>query len=479
MKQLNNIQHKFDTVKRNDITIDFWFYLFNADLNFELLIEMQLMIKLKINQLNTNIVDIKCRQYIDGNMTYLGKDFNALYLNLETSLTKWTYIRCSISNILLEINMMTNDKSTSKSVVFAKRNIDFNSLKINVADYKGYAYLRELRYFRRYFYEINDIRFTKNLSFLNTLGYIKFDSLKGKQTVNEEIMNVDVVLVNSKPGFNIEQLLPNDIPDIPLCDENMTYQNNTCVKSDYYFKTGSFKSKPNCYLYDLKGSCIYCLYGNYLLNGTCVSGCPNEYLSNLRMCYPCEFICDINNNLMSDECSKCSKKNFQNNLYSSIELLLNQTNNKFNNLNDENKSNFIIELLINVPSLYTSSNNIEYMLFSLEPFQLTLNNSLVCFKYINGDLNFSTEIARTTVDFNRWNHLVLQQSKNRENINIYLNSVKLFNLTNKNSSLLNINDLVRNYNYCLSYIKNLRIWGKNANLNLINFYQNYFLYLFL
>ena len=149
MKQLNNIQHKFDTVKRNDITIDFWFYLFNADLNFELLIEMQLMIKLKINQLNTNIVDIKCRQYIDGNMTYLGKDFNALYLNLETSLKKWTYIRCSISNILLEINMMTNDKSTSTSVVFAKRNIDFNSLKINVADYKGYAYLRELRYFRR------------------------------------------------------------------------------------------------------------------------------------------------------------------------------------------------------------------------------------------------------------------------------------------------------------------------------------------
>lgn len=213
-----------------EITIDFWFYLYNAAKNFEFSLQMNLNITLKLNQLNTDIVDIKCRQLIDFNDTSLGEVSKGLYLLSETRSQIWTYIRCSLSNTVLDFNLISNNLVSNQSVVFAKESYSSNKFTIKVKDYKGYAYIRELRFFKFFLDKAIDIRYMNTFDNLNLIGYVKFDFFKGKQVVNEENYNGDVILPEAV-NYS-EQLLPNTIPNIPICEEyDMTFYNNTCVNS--------------------------------------------------------------------------------------------------------------------------------------------------------------------------------------------------------------------------------------------------------
>lgn len=247
-------------------------------------------------------------------------------------------------------------------------------------------------------------------------------------------------------------------------------------------KTGSsIIRNSECLVYDSNRSCILCNYGRFIQNKTCVSECSEQYISYFKVCYPCIDICSTNSIKFRSDCLKCKMKNLMQVTYMTFPAVFkNRSIGYLNDFNDQNIHNFFIELNLFVPDFYLINNNLEYMLFSLLPFQLTINNGLVKIIYNNITMvqanNASIELTRLSLTFNKWNYFIFEQNKNNNVINIYLNSNRL--QLNNNGIILTsllLNDLLYNYNYCLVYIKNLRIWGQYSNLNIIKFYQNVYL----
>ena len=233
-----------------------------------------------------------------------------------------------------------------------------------------------------------------------------------------------------------------------------------------------------CLLYDEDGYCLLCGSGKYLFNKTCVEYCPYNYLEYFKICYPCKKECNLNNIYMLIDCESCKKNNSIKHVqYSTFQSNLDNSQVSLNLISDENKDNFFIELFMFIPEVYSILDQKEYLFFSLSPFQISINNSLALFKYLNTQNNYKDPLvlAVKSLDFNRWNYIVFEQNANQGKINIYLNTfiIQTYDLTSNIKSSLNVQDLLVSYNYGLSYYKFLRIWGKNTNIDVLNFYRNY------
>jgi len=178
------------------------------------------------------------------------------------------------------------------------------------------------------------------------------------------------------------------------------------------------------------------------------------------------------------DCESCKKNNSIKHIqYSTFESNLDNSQVSLNQISDENRDNFFIEIFMFIPEVYSILDFKEYLLFSLSPFQITMNNSLALFKYINTQKYDKDPLvlAVKSLDFKRWNYIVFEQNANQGKINIYLNTfiIQTYNLTTNIKNSLDVQDLLVNYNYGLSYYKFLRIWGKNTNIDVLNFYWNY------
>jgi hypothetical protein len=332
-----------------------------------------------------------------------------------------------------------------------------------------------------YFDKNHDIRyFRSDIDTISNLAHVKFDFFKSKQIINEEKFHGEVFLPNSKPGYYLEQLLPNNIPDIPICDEkDSIYVNNNCTKCINLNKADSNLVKDReCLLYDEEGYCSLCGSGKNLFNRTCIEYCPYNYMEYFKICYPCKKECDLNNVYMLIDCESCKKNNSIKHIqYSTFESNLDNSQVSLNQISDENRDNFFIEIFMFIPEVYSILDFKEYLLFSLSPFQITMNNSLALFKYIKTQKYDKDPLvlAVKSLDFKRWNYIVFEQNANQGKINIYLNTfiIQTYNLTTNIKNSLDVQDLLVNYNYGLSYYKFLRIWGKNTNIDVLNFYWNY------
>jgi hypothetical protein len=354
------------------------------------------------------------------------------------------------------------------------------------SNYDGFTYLRDLRYFGVYMETDNEIRYTRrNMSLIVNSGYYRFDFIYNN-LITLDYNNVSITLSNVKPGYSIEQLLPEEIPSMPVCDEDYLLVNNTCVNSNYtsIILVTINQSIYDCTIYNNVGQCVQCGTSTYILNHTCVRVCPLHYIEYFKTCYPCSRICDLSTSFILKDCATCNNKDTsKRTYYNSFEQVITSQRTILSELQDESKDNFFLELFFFIPDFYSLIDSKEYMVFSLFPYKLTLNNSLLIVNLYRDRTNQSnfTIFSKLSIDFNSWNYIVIEHSKIKGVVNIYFNSNKITVISGQNQTFfensLYLNDLVTSYNYSLSYFKYLRIWGKNSNMNIINFYQNYNLYI--
>ena len=92
------------------MTLDFWFYIYNVQDNFEFDIEVYININLRVDP-NNGAILVKCNQQI------LAQEGQSILSESKKNI--WSYLRCSVSNILKDFNLINNDKYISQPLLFA------------------------------------------------------------------------------------------------------------------------------------------------------------------------------------------------------------------------------------------------------------------------------------------------------------------------------------------------------------------------